>query len=72
MKVRYDRNEDILLMETSEDKIDYAEEAGSVIVHYSKERRPVLLEIQDASEFLSQMQLLKSNSLAGSTAEIEI
>ncbi|MBI3193522.1 MAG: DUF2283 domain-containing protein [Ignavibacteriae bacterium] len=72
MKVRYDRNEDILLMETSEDKIDYAEEAGSVIVHYSKERKPVLLEIQDASEFLSQMQQLKTNSQAGLSVEVEI
>jgi len=54
MKIRYDREEDILTYEVSSDKIDYAEELDSIIVHFTKEGKPVLLEILDASEFITQ------------------
>jgi len=54
MKVRYSKEEDILLVEVSDESIDYAEEVGSIIVHFTKEEKPVLLEILDASEFLSE------------------
>ena len=53
MKISYNREKDIMLLEIStRRKIDYAEEAGPVIVHFSRDRHPVLLEILDASEFL--------------------
>lgn len=53
MKISYNREKDIMLLEvSSRKKIDYAEEAGPIIVHFSKDRHPVLLEILDASEFL--------------------
>lgn len=54
MKVRYSPGEDILMYEVSSEPIDYAEEMGSVIVHFTKEGKPVLLEILDASKFLTQ------------------
>jgi len=54
MKIRYDREEDILTYEVSSDKIDYAEELDSIIVHFTKEGKPVLLEILNASEFITQ------------------
>ncbi|MGB9659522.1 MAG: DUF2283 domain-containing protein [Nitrososphaerales archaeon] len=54
MKVKYDREEDILVYEISDEKIDYAEEMGPVIVHFTKDSKPVMLEILDASEFLTQ------------------
>lgn len=53
MKMRYDREEDILMVETASGKIDHAEEMGPVIVHFTKAGKPVLLEILDGSEFLS-------------------
>ena len=54
MKIRYDRDEDILLLEIStEGKIDHAEKVDSVIVHLTASGEPILLEILDASEFLS-------------------
>ena len=53
MKIQYDRDEDILTVETAPGKIDHAEEMGPVIVHFTKEGKPVVLEILDASEFLS-------------------
>ncbi|MEM2873629.1 MAG: DUF2283 domain-containing protein [Nitrososphaerales archaeon] len=55
MKVKYDREEDILVYEISDEKIDYAEEMGPVIVHFTKDSKPVMLEILDASEFLTQV-----------------
>ncbi len=53
-KVKYSADEDILLYEVSQEPIDYAEETGSVIVHFTKEGKPVLLEIMDASKFLAE------------------
>ena len=55
MKISYDRDVDILTIEISDGKIDYAEEAEPLIIHFSKEGKPVLLEILDASEFLSEI-----------------
>jgi len=54
MNIRYDREEDILIYEVSPDKIDYAEELDSIIVHFTKEGKPVLLEILDASDFIAE------------------
>jgi len=53
MKIRYDREKDIVLLELSPAPIDFAEETGPFIVHFSKDEKPVVLEILDASEFLS-------------------
>ena len=54
MKVDYSREEDILMYEVSDEPIDYAEEMDSVIVHFTKSGKPVLLEVLDASRFLTQ------------------
>ncbi|GEM_PF-366671 len=53
MKIKYDREDDILTIETAPGNIDYAEEMGTLIVHFTKEGKPVVLEILDASDFLS-------------------
>jgi uncharacterized protein YuzE len=56
MKVRYDREEDVLLIEMMpEGVIDHAEQMDSVIIHLSRDGRLVLLEILDAGRFLSAM-----------------
>ena len=56
MKVRYDQEEDILMIETAENQtIDHAEQGGSLISHFSADGQMVLLEILDASEFLAQL-----------------
>ncbi|MBI4257770.1 MAG: DUF2283 domain-containing protein [Thaumarchaeota archaeon] len=54
LKVTYSTDEDILMYEVSDEPIDYAEEMDSVIVHFTKSGKPVLLEILDASKFLAQ------------------
>jgi len=54
MKVSYDRDEDILLMELDDTTpIDHAEHNGSLIVHLSRDDRPVLIEILQATAFLA-------------------
>lgn len=54
MRVKYDRETDILMVEASSEPIAYAEELGNFIVHFSEDGKPVLLEILDASDFLTQ------------------
>jgi uncharacterized protein YuzE len=54
MKVKCSPEVDILMYEVSKAAIDYAEEVGDVVVHYSKRHKPVLLEIFNASNFLNQ------------------
>jgi uncharacterized protein YuzE len=55
MRVRYNRKEDILVLEVSKASIDHAEEAGPIIAHFSQDDRLVLLEILEASDFLSKL-----------------
>jgi len=41
-----------LLIEISDEEIDYAEEVSNMTIHFSKDGKPVLVEILDASEYL--------------------
>lgn len=51
-----------MLYEVSSEPIDYAEETGSVVVHFTKEGKPVLLEIMDASKFLAETARARQKS----------
>ena len=53
MRIGYDRDKDILLIEVSKNAVDHAEEVGPLIIHMSKQGHPVLLEALGASDFLS-------------------
>lgn len=55
MKISYSREDGIAMIELSPKKIDHAQEAMGVIVHFSREDEPVLLEILDASKFLTNL-----------------
>jgi len=56
MKVNYDREEDILMIEVApKECIDHAEQQGPFIAHFSEEGKLVLLEILDASDLLSSL-----------------
>lgn len=54
MKFKYEKDDDIMMVELSDDKVDYAEQTGDLIVHFSPKRKAVLLEILDASKFLEK------------------
>jgi len=70
MKVRYDREEDIVTIEVSAEKIDHAEEIGPIIMHFSEQGKPVLLEILDASEFIAETTKAMAKSKGGEFTEV--
>ena len=51
-KIRYSKDADALLVELSTEPVDYAEDSGPFIVHFSKGGEPVLLEVLEAKEFV--------------------
>ena len=54
MKLKYDREEDILTVELNEHAlIDHAEHTETIILHISEADEPVLLGILHASDFLA-------------------
>ena len=69
MKIRYDSEVDILTVEVSDSAIDYAEEVGGVIVHFTKEGKPVVLEILDASDFLANLTKIVMQKKSEGTVE---
>ena len=72
MKVSYDREQDILMVEVSGEPIDYAEELGLIIVHFTKDEKPVLLEILDASEFLTEATKVTMTSRDETLTEVSV
>ncbi|MAE49675.1 hypothetical protein CMI48_02490 [Candidatus Pacearchaeota archaeon] len=64
MKCEYDEEADVMMIELSRDSPDYGEEADGVIYHYSKEGKPVEIEILDASVTVAKLaSLLKGVKL---------
>ena len=55
MRVRYDKDEDILMIELMKKKVDDAFETENMIVHVDKNKEPVLLEIFNARKFLNDI-----------------
>lgn len=54
MKFKYNKEDDVLMIELNKKPIDYAEQSGDLIVHFSPKREAVLIEILDAAKFLKQ------------------
>ncbi len=50
MRYDYDPETDILTITISDEKPEYGEQSGPIINHYSKDGKPVEIEILDASE----------------------
>lgn len=55
MNLSYNRDNDILMLEVSDEPIDYVQQVGPKIVRFTKDDMPVLLEVLDASELLAQI-----------------
>jgi uncharacterized protein YuzE len=72
MKIKYDRDADVLTMELSDKSIDHAEEAGPMIIHLTDDNKPVLIEILDASEFLANLTKISIKSPSNTAAEAGI
>lgn len=50
----YDPETNIACVEVSTGKIDHCIELGNFIIHVSKTKKPILIEILDASKFIGQ------------------
>lgn len=53
-KMIYETEDDVLNIWFSRKPIDYAEQTGDVIVHFTKDNQAVYIEILDASKFLKE------------------
>ena len=58
IKISYEPEADVLTWEISDQDIDYAKEIGNVVVHFSKNNVPVLIEILEATKFSTKAQKL--------------
>lgn len=55
VKIKYDTDADVLSWELSKKtKIDYASEVGNIVVHFTKNHIPVLIEVLEASKLIRQ------------------
>ncbi len=59
-KITYEPEADVLSWEISKKPIDFAEEIGTMVVHFDKKNVPVLVEILEASKFLRAAKNLVS------------
>ena len=56
-KISYDADADVLRMEsTTRARIDHAEEMGNLVVHFTKQNKPVLVEVLEASRLFKKHQ----------------
>lgn len=54
-KISYEPEADVLTVEVSRTApIDFAKEVGNVVVHFTKQGIPVVVEVLDASQFVTQ------------------
>jgi uncharacterized protein YuzE len=70
MKVRYDREDDVLTLQLAEGVVDHAEEVDGVTVHFTKDDRPLLLEVLDASELLAQLNSIAARARTGEPVQL--
>ncbi|MEK7655670.1 MAG: DUF2283 domain-containing protein [Patescibacteria group bacterium] len=57
-KISYEPEADVLTWELSDKDIYSAKEMGNIVVHFTKNDLPILVEILDASNFLLQAKRL--------------
>jgi uncharacterized protein YuzE len=70
MRYEYDRETDILTITLSDAKPDFGEQAENIIAHYSRDGKPVELEILDASRtVLELIKPLLERGIGHSTSE---
>lgn len=61
--MQYDLEANLISWEITKDPIDHAIELGNFIIHLSKAKKPVLIEILNASKFVGQMDKVKLKSM---------
>ena len=56
----YDEESNLISFEIAKGKISYAKDFGNVIIHFSKSKKPILIEMLDASKFAGQFEQIKN------------
>jgi len=56
----YDEEANILCWEIAKGEISHVREVGNFIIHLSPAKKPILIEILDASKFISQFETIKN------------
>ncbi|MDO9399622.1 MAG: DUF2283 domain-containing protein [bacterium] len=62
--MNYDIEANLISWELAKDPIDHAIELGNFIIHLSKTKKPVLIEILNASKFVGQFDKIKKLKLS--------
>jgi hypothetical protein len=57
-KISYEPEADVLMWEITNKPIDFAKEIGNIVVHFTKNNIPVLIEFLEASRFLAKVKNL--------------
>lgn len=60
VKFSYEPEADVLMWEITHQPIDFAKEIGNIVVHFTKNNIPVLIEILEASKFLAKAESIVS------------
>lgn len=64
-RISYEPEADVLTWEITGKPIDYAKEIGNIVVHFTKNNTPVLIEILEAARFLKQAQGILGKKMVG-------
>jgi uncharacterized protein YuzE len=54
LKFKYLKEADILIIILAYGKIEYVEQAGPINIHFSIDKKPLLIEILNATNFLTK------------------
>lgn len=58
--MHYDEESNLMSIEIAKGKISYAKDFGNFIIHFSAAKKPILIEILDASKFMGQFEQIKN------------
>ncbi len=61
--MQYDAETNIMCLEIAKGKISHVHEVGNFLIHVTKNEKPVLIEILDASKFIGQIDKFKIQNL---------
>jgi hypothetical protein len=64
LMLRYEPEADVLSWEVNDQPIDSAREIGNIVVHFTKDQTPVLIEVLEAKKFLHQSRAVMAKRTA--------
>ena len=71
-RILYEAEDDVLNIWLSDKHFDYAEDEDGIIIHYTKDKEPVYIEILDASRFLNRQKVWLQKPASAVAQEIRV